>query len=395
MIEIASRQENLAVGRSKMVKERKQHKKWMKKEDVLLEIKKIYNQGVRVNCGYMFKNHFALVIAARHYFKNWANAVKQAGLDYSKIRVIRRNAKVDFYLRQDFENYLRYERQLSERTTQNYLFLVSRFQKFLSQNPTKKELNNVTRQDISDFLRHLQEKNTVSSVSLYVIALRCYYKWAHYFYKIESLGQIDSFLNNIVRTKRIRSVVVVPKKEEIVQLRTCLSQQLQFNSWNKNGRQYRDTLRAYAIIELLITTGLRSRELMELRQQDIDLENKRIFIKDGKGGHQRVILFGDSAVDVLREYCQINKFLPDETIFRMSQDNVAYRTVKLWAAKAGINLKIHPHSFRHYFITETQRQGVPVTSVATQVGHRSLNTTLGYTHWDIDSLEEQFKECKI
>lgn len=388
MVEVAIEQDKLKVRRSE------DYKEWTK-EDVLLEIKELYKTEVHFNSKYMLENHPVLFFAARRYFKNWAKAVKEAGLDYSKIRLIRRNPKVDFYLRQDFENYLRYQRQISENTTKIYLSLIIRFQKFLWQNTdTKKEFNNVTPQDISDFLHFLQGKNSASTIGLYINALRCYYKFAYYFCKIESLGQLDSFLNNIVKTKKNHSIAAIPEREEVSRLRLVLSQQLELNSWNKHSFQYKNTLRDFVMIELLITSGMRASELNNLECKDIDLEKKTIFIKKGKGGYPRMSIFGESVLSLLKEYLEIYKFAPNDKLFSR-HGNFIWRVVRDWAAKAQIHKRIHPHSFRHYFITESQRQGIPVTSVATQVGHRALNTTLGYTHWDINSLVEQFKEHTI
>ena len=295
-----------------------------------------------------------------------------------------------------FENYLRFERQLSEVTTKSYLRMINQFKKFLTQDILNGgDLNKANRQDVSSFLASLRDKNAVSSISLFIVALRCYYKWAYYFFKGEDLGQLSFFLNNIIKLKRVRGVIPIPTRDEVVKLRSVLSQYLKLNSWNKDGRPYRDTLRAYAIIELLITAGLRSKELRDLCRQDVDLENRTIFIRSGKGGHQRISLFGESAVNVLIEYFEINKFYPEQKIFSVAQYNVIYRTVKLWAAKAQINPNVYTHSFRHYFITESQRLGVKIQDVADQVGHRDLNTTRNYTHLNIGYLQDVYKDKTI
>jgi integrase/recombinase XerD len=296
----------------------------------------------------------------------------------------------------NFENYLRYERQLAETTIRNYFCLIGQFKKFLLKDVlSEKDLNKVNHQDISNFLSYLRSKITISSISLYIVALRSYYNWAYYFFKDESLGQLNFFLNNIVKTKRIQMVVPVPTREEVLKLRSILKQFLQLNSWNKNGKQYKDTLRACVIIELLITAGLRLKELEGLRRQDINLEDKILFVKSGKGGHQRMSLFGENVVEILKEYFEVNKLLPDEMIFSMVRYNVIYRTVKLWAAKAKINPNIRPHSFRHYFITESLNQGIGLQDAADQAGQIDLNTTRHYTHRNIEHLREAYKKVVI
>lgn len=296
-----------------------------------------------------------------------------------------------------FEKYLKFERHLSEITVKNYFFVIRKFQEFLSTDLfTSSDLTKITQQDVTNFLIFLKNKEiSKSSIGLYVIALRTYYKWAYYFYKDEKIGKISFFLNNIVKITRDSKIPVVPTKEEIVKLRWILNQFLQLNSYNKDSRPYRDTLRAYAMIEIFVTAGLRSKELKSLQRKDIDLENKIIFVRKGKGDYQRFSIFGESAVQVLKEYFEIYKFLPDDIIFPMAQQNVINRTIKLWAAKARINPKIHAHSFRHYFITESEKNDVPLEVIADQVGHKDLNSTRHYIHLDIEHIQERYKRIRI
>jgi len=253
----------------------------------------------------------------------------------------------------EFKNYLRSERQLSKVTIGNYLFLINQFQKFLSQ--TSEGLNMITRQDISNFLNYLQNKGNVkSSINLYIIALRNYYKWAYSFYKDEELSRIVFFLYHKLKIEEERKAPVIPTREEISKLRSALNQFLQLNSYDKNSRFYRYALRAYTMIEIFITAGLRSKELKSLQRKDIDLESRIIFVKKRKGDYQRFSLCGESTIEVLKEYFEVYKFAPEDIIFPMAQQNVVNRTVKRWATNAQINPRIVSHSLRLYFITQSK-----------------------------------------
>jgi len=297
----------------------------------------------------------------------------------------------------DFENFLRFERQLSEATVRNYLYFLGGFRKFLAQDlSTPGGLRLVTQKDVSGFLSQLHARGvTKSSISLYIVAMRSYYKWAHYMFKDDNLGKVSFFLCNIVKTSRTFAIPAVPTKAEVLKLRQVLGQFLQLNAYDKGSRAYKDTLRAYAMIELLITAGLRSKELRGLRRKDVNLGTRIIFVKKGKGDFQRVSLFGESAVQILEEYFTVYHFADDDLIFQMVQPNVINRTIKTWAARAQINLKIHAHSFRHFFITESNRGGVPIEVIADQVGHRDLNSTRHYTHLDIEFIRQKYHEVKI
>jgi hypothetical protein len=64
-----------------------------KKEQILSEVRKLYNQGVPLNFSNMLKNHCRLLGITQYYFGNWPNAIREAGLDYSKIRIRHRKTK--------------------------------------------------------------------------------------------------------------------------------------------------------------------------------------------------------------------------------------------------------------------------------------------------------------
>ena len=297
----------------------------------------------------------------------------------------------------EFEHYIRFERQLSEATIEHYLFLLTTLQKFLRQDITAgSDLDKINRNGIAAYLEHLKTCGiSKSSVSAYVVALRAYYKWAAYFYGTENIKEASFYLNHIVKVSRSRKVPVTPSVDEVALLRTTLRQYLQLNSYDKASLRYQRILRAYAMIELLITSGLRCKELAGLRRKDIDLDGRVMFIKKGKGDHQRVSLFGDSAVEVLKEYFQYNVLNPEDFVFPVSHHTVIYNTVKLWARRSRINEKIHPHSFRHYFITESYRSGVRIETIADQVGQVDLNTTRGYTHLDINFIKQEYRAVKV
>ena len=290
----------------------------------------------------------------------------------------------------DFECHLRFERQLTDATINNYLFFLAEFKKFAG-----KELICAEKEDIRDFIKYLLARGiSKASVSNYVIALRAYYNWLADVNQTEKIISLSFFLTKIIKVKRQYKVTVVPTHEEVKRLREVLALNKMALSFNKKAEKYKTILRDTAIIELLITSGIRSNELRNLILSDIDLSNDTVLIRCGKGGKQRVSLFNGTARSALQEYIENNQFMDTEKLFPFKQGNLVNYIIKRWAKRAGINEKIHAHSFRHYFITESYRQGVPMEAVADQVGHSSLSTTRGYTHFSLEVLKEKFKDFK-
>jgi integrase/recombinase XerD len=297
----------------------------------------------------------------------------------------------------EFKKFLKYEKQLSDLTVQKYLVSITRLKDFFEGNLfLNKPLSDATREDISSFLAYLREHYlNKTTIAHYIVGLRTFYSWAMYTYKKDNLFAINFLLRNIIKIKQEKNIPFVPNKEDINKLRDTLRAYKELQSYNKNSFSYKKTILAYAIFELLITTGMRSKELRSLRKKDIDLEGRTILIKFGKGGYQRISLFGNSAYDALQEYFAANNFYSDDSIFPIRQGNVLHYMIKRWARRAQINPRIHIHAFRHYFITESQRLGVPIEIVADQVGHQNLNTTRHYTHFTASFLKEKYEGINI
>ena len=286
----------------------------------------------------------------------------------------------------DFKEYLSYERNLADNTVASYLYFVSEFISFAS-----KDVMEIQRDDIKDFIKYLRVRDLQnSSISAYVIALRSFYKWLAYTNKSEVLLQVNFFLNNIVRIRKERSVRAVVTTDELSKIREAIATHKAVLSCNKKSNFYRIVLRDAAIIEMLACTGCRSEELREIRVRDIDFENKTVLIRKGKGGHQRVALFNESARIALKEHIAHNGYDLDARISVIRTPNMLGYIVKRWAKAANLGKNIYPHSFRHHHITEAQRKGIPIQAVADQVGHVNLNTTRMYTHLDLEYRKEEY-----
>ncbi len=152
-----------------------------------------------------------------------------------------------------------------------------------------------------------------------------------------------------------------------------------------------------AIFELLYATGIRCAELVSIRFQDIDMDNKTVRIR-GKGDKERIVLFGDKAREKLKEY--ILKERPamtshEETLF-VNQRNKPFTTrtiqriFEMFRTVLKVDKHITPHKIRHSFATHLLNQGVDLRVVQELLGHATVSSTEKYTHV---SLEELTKMC--
>jgi len=311
--------------------------------------------------------------------------------------------KNDEELPKEFERFLRYDRQLAESTITSYKLAL----RFLSDFIKPKTFENISQEDISSFLVFLKEGKinkqnkqkglAIGSIALMVNGLRTFYKFFAFKTEKKEIQSISFFLSNIIRAKKINSKPIeVPTPEEIKKLRQTLKAYLKCPAVSNTQKLL--TLRTSAIMEMFLQTGCRASELKGLQVKDVDFEKQTIFIKNAKGGRQRISIFGDSAKKVLIRWLKEKNLQPEDNLFglRSKVNSDIAQIIKLWTKKAQINPKLHAHSFRHYYITESQRQGADLQAIADQVGHRDLNVTRNtYTHFDGHFLTQRLKGVEI
>lgn len=156
-------------------------------------------------------------------------------------------------------------------------------------------------------------------------------------------------------------------------------------------------LRDRALLETLYATGSRASEVVNLKMGDLYLEAS--FCKCvGKGSKQRVVPLGQPAVAALRAYLdelrpRLVQGRPDvATVFvsrggRTLTREMLWVLVKRYVRRAGLNLKVSPHTLRHSFATHLLAGGADLRTVQELLGHANIRTTQHYTHVDRDRLK--------
>jgi site-specific recombinase XerD len=143
------------------------------------------------------------------------------------------------------------------------------------------------------------------------------------------------------------------------------------------------SLKHKCILQLLYSSGMRLKEILSLRIQDIKSDNATIFIKGGKGKKDRYTLLSDYALTQLRAY--YIKYKPSYWLFE-GTDGGQYSASSIQkifrkaAKEAKINAWATPHTLRHSFATHLIESGVNLRYVQELLGHSSSKTTEIYTH---------------
>ncbi len=158
-------------------------------------------------------------------------------------------------------------------------------------------------------------------------------------------------------------------------------------------------LRDRALLETLYACGLRVSEACGLRLTNLDLEEGFVRVT-GKGNKERLVPVGGEAIHHLEIYLEyVRKQLP---VIKPEAENIVFlnrrggalsrvsvfTAVKKYAAAAGIEKTVSPHTFRHSFATHLIEGGADLRAVQEMLGHSSILTTEIYTHLDTDFLRE-------
>lgn len=154
-----------------------------------------------------------------------------------------------------------------------------------------------------------------------------------------------------------------------------------------------------AMLELLLSSGLRCEELCNLKWEDINFTTKDINVIEGKGNKNRVAMMDDVTKKYLLEYKKSLNFESDYVfavkyrgmIKRRTTDSV-WRKLKTIAEKAEVS-EANPHKFRHTFATTLYKRGLDVRMIQKLLGHSNINTTMIYIDSDIDMLRDAYKKC--
>ncbi len=157
-----------------------------------------------------------------------------------------------------------------------------------------------------------------------------------------------------------------------------------------------DNVQHSLMLRLLFFTAVRVAELCSIQVADVDLDDCKIRINDGKGSKDRVVLFGKSFATALRTHIAAH---PKNRWLFQTKRNSKYTTrrvqqiVKLYAEKAGV--KATPHTFRHQAITWlTRHSGLADAELQLITGHARRETLAIYQHVALDGdLEQKYQDA--
>ena len=140
------------------------------------------------------------------------------------------------------------------------------------------------------------------------------------------------------------------------------------------------------IFMLIYGTGLRISEATNLRIEDVDSKNMRLFVRNGKGERERYTVLPKASLEMLRRYYKMYKPNHPEGYMFLNEDGKPLTVERLrvffrrYRRKARISEDFIVHSLRHSFATKLVEEGVPLVQVKELLGHSCIRSTMTYVH---------------
>lgn len=245
----------------------------------------------------------------------------------------------------------------SERTIKYYKEIIEKFV-----NSFDKSIKQISTNEIRNYLSNYKDNSSCGSITIDNIrrVLSSFFSW---------LEDEDYIIKSpIRRIHKIKTAVVI--KEVLT---------------DENLERLRDeceNIRDLSLIELLISTGMRVGELVNLNINSLNFEDRSCIVL-GKGNKEREVYFDAKTKLHLKEYISKRNDSNDALFVSMRKPHqrLSISGIELIIRTLGINSnisKVHPHKFRRTLATMAIDKGMPVEQVQKLLGHVKIETTMHY-----------------
>ena len=245
----------------------------------------------------------------------------------------------------------------SEKTISAYVFHNQKFLDYINKQPEE-----INEDDIKTYLACLiSNKKKPATINLTLSTLKFFY---------EKIQKKDIF-KNIDPVKSEKKIPTVLTKDEIKQLLSSVK--------NKKHK---------LLIEMMYSSGLRVGEAVNLKLEDLNLNEKIGKVIAGKGKKQRLIILSNKAIDRIERYQKYRekKNINSPYLFPSNKNHEkpisirqAQKIISTVAEKAGIKKRIFCHALRSSFATHLLESGTDIRIIQELLGHASISTTQIYT----------------
>ncbi len=291
----------------------------------------------------------------------------------------------DVYI-QEYENYLKLERSLSENSVEAYVHDVAKLKQFLDISNLELTPLQIEYQHLQDLIEYINDLGmTPHSQARIISGLKSFFKYMVY------EGEMDKDPTTLLEAPKLgRKLPDTLAVHEI---------ELIFEAIDHSKPE---GMRNRAMLETLYSSGLRVTELIGLRTANIHFDIGFVRVL-GKGNKERLVPIGREAlkfINIYRDEVRSHLDVPEDHkpfLFlnrraKQLSRQMVFMMIKDLVALAGLKKTVSPHTFRHSFATHLIEGGADLRAVQEMLGHESITTTEIYTHLDRDYLKQVIQD---
>lgn len=261
----------------------------------------------------------------------------------------------------------------SDVTIRNYVGAVRKFLNFI-----KKRCIDVTSNDVLLFVGTLQQKKELKSQSIYTLykEIRCFFKWLE-----ENEYIVHSPFGKLHYSDKTKPLKETLTPEDIVKLKDAC----------------KNNMFDLALIDFLVSTGVRVGELILLNISDVNFVNSSVSVYAPKTKTHRTVFLIPSSLKHLTDYLESRKDDSDILFSRREGKRMCDTSIEdrihAVAKSAGINKHVTVHTFRRTLATTLHKKGMTDIDIAAILGHSDISTTVKYyIKNDVDNLRNSYSK---
>lgn len=281
----------------------------------------------------------------------------------------------------NFSDYLSKEKKFSNNTVVAYVKDVDTFKNFCFENHNLKNISKVPYSIIRDWIINLSEKKlSALTINRKISSLSKFYDFLIKIQEIKS-----SPLQNHKRLKVQKKIIIPFSEDEVLKVIDVFSNDFE-------GK------RNLLIVDMLYSTGIRREELINIKINDLQLNQNLIKVL-GKRNKERLVPLIIDLKKRIEEYLKHRKEIKTNFPFlfitktgKKIGPSLVYRVVKNYFSKVSSKVKTSPHVLRHSFATHMLNNGADINSIKEIMGHSSLASTQIYTKIKLPKIINDYKK---
>lgn len=285
-----------------------------------------------------------------------------------------------FLFHNEFISYLASERRFSEHTILAYEKDLTQFNEFAGLN-TKDDIKEVRSRLVRGWMVSLLDENySNTSVNRKLSSLRTYFKW------LLKEGRIEANpMQSVAGPKTSKRLPAFAQKKD-----------LDIDRVNSMFEDTFEGVRDHLLFEMLYQTGVRSSEVINLKDRDVHADKIKVL---GKRNKERIVPISSGLNVLINKYREMRSEIPvsSDSFFVLESGKklypkFVYRRINNYLGKATELKKKSPHVLRHTFATHMLNNGAGLEVLKELLGHASLAATQVYTHNSFSQLTHIYSQ---